>query len=147
GHLRSTTYQSAATVPHHAHAAGEGTANEHDPECRTRQQVNAPFQNPASVPPDEIEVTDPAHPLFGRRFTVLSISRQLQSPGYVLVAYHDAIQLRLPVPATNLASSQIPRLRTKWTAAAIQELLALFQEDRPPCRSRRKQSGRGSRQP
>lgn len=111
------------------------------------QQGNAPFQNPTSGPPDEIEVTDPAHPLFGRRFPVLSVSRQPGSPGYVLVAYGDTMRLRIPVPATNLATGQIPRVRTKCTAAAIRELLFLFQEVRPPCRSRRTQSGRGSRQP
>jgi hypothetical protein len=111
------------------------------------QWGNTPSENLTSVPPDEIEVTDPAHPLYGRRFAVLSITRQPGSPGFVLVAYGDTIRLRIPVPATNLATGQVPRPRTKCTAAAIRELLSLFEEVRPSCRNRRTQSGRDSRQP
>ena len=51
-------------------------------------------------------MTDPTHPLFGRRFPVLSISRQPHSPGYVLVVYRDSMRLRIPVPATSLATGQ-----------------------------------------
>jgi hypothetical protein len=64
-----------------------------------------------------------------------------------LVAYRDTLRLRIPVPATNLAIGYVPPLRTKCTAAAIRELLSLFQEVRPSCRSRRMQSGRDSRRP
>ena len=39
--------------------------------------------------------------------------------GCVIVAYRDAIRLRLPIPATDLSSSTFPAPRTKWTLAAI----------------------------
>src|SRR3954454_11710777 len=48
---------------------------------RTTQQHDAPFQNPPPLDPEVIEVTDPAHPLYGRRFQVLSISHPSQPPG------------------------------------------------------------------
>ena len=73
-------------------------------------------------------MTDQTHPLFGRRFTVLSITRQPRGTAFVLVAYRDAMRLRIPVSATSLAVNQIPPPRTKWTQDAIRELLSLVQE-------------------
>ncbi len=60
-------------------------------------------------------MTDPAHPLFGRRFTVLLISRPPGRPGHVLVAYRDFMRLRIPVQATSLAPDHTIRLRTQFT--------------------------------
>jgi len=57
-------------------------------------------------------VTDPAHPLFGRRFRVLSISHPPQAPGHVVVAYRDFMRLRLPVRATDLSPGSAASLRT-----------------------------------
>ena len=47
---------------------------------RTKPFHDTPLNNPPQSPPEEVEVTDPTHPLFGRRFTVLSISRQPREP-------------------------------------------------------------------
>jgi hypothetical protein len=102
------------------------------------------FNNPPQSPPDEIEVTDPTHPLFGRRFSVLSITRQPRSTAFVFVAYRNAMRLRIPVSSTSLAVNQIPPPRTKWTQDAIRELLSLVQEGETPCRNHRK-SGKRSR--
>src|SRR6478735_4951479 len=52
--------------------------------------------------PDEVEVTDPAHPLHGRRFRLLSASRTVQTAGHVRVEYRPGILLMLPIPATSL---------------------------------------------
>jgi hypothetical protein len=73
-------------------------------------------------------VTDPTHPLYGRRFAVVSISHPPQRPGHVVVAYRDFMRLRLPVQATNLASANDALLRTTLTPAALRELLALLKE-------------------
>jgi hypothetical protein len=91
-------------------------------------------------------VTDPTHPLFGRRFLVLSITRPPHSPGHVFVAYRDAMQLRIPVASTSLMASRIPPPGTKWTPDAIRELLSLIQEGETPCRCPQT-SGRSSRKP
>jgi hypothetical protein len=91
-------------------------------------------------------VTDPTHPLFGRRFLVISISRPADSSGHVFVAYRDAMQLRIPVASTSLMVNQVPPPGTKWTPDAIRELLSLVQEDETTCR-RPKTSGRSSPKP
>ena len=78
-------------------------------------------------------MTDPTHPLFGRRFPVLSISHPPQRPGHVVVAYRDFMRLRIPVQATNLAADSDARLRTQFTRDALLELLALVKECEDPC--------------
>jgi hypothetical protein len=110
---------------------------------RTRPCHGAPFHNPSSELPDEVEVTDPTHPLFRRRFPVLSISRQPRTTAVVFVAYRDAMRLRIPITSTSLALKQIHPPRTKWTKEAFQEFLSLVTEGDSPCHKPRK-SGRAS---
>ena len=98
------------------------------------------------MPPDEVEVTDPTHPLFGRRFAVLSISRQPRDSAVVYVAYRDTMRLRIPISSTSLATSQVHIPRTKWSREAVQELLPLVTEGNTSCRSP-KTSGKGSHRP
>jgi hypothetical protein len=76
---------------------------------------------------------DPTHPLFGRRFAVLSVTRNPRGPVFVFVAYRDALRLRIPISSTNLAPSQIRPLRTKWTREAAQEILSLVTEGDTSC--------------
>jgi hypothetical protein len=78
-------------------------------------------------------VTDPTHPLYGRRFPVLSISHPPQRPGHVIVAYRGFMRLRLPVQATSLIADNGCRLRTTFTRAALLELLALAKECEGAC--------------
>jgi hypothetical protein len=80
-----------------------------------------------------VEVTDPTHPLFGRRFQVVSISHPPQAPGHVLVAYREGMRLRIPVLATNLHADSSPGLRTKITRVALLDLLALVKEADASC--------------
>ena len=96
--------------------------------CQSRQQVNALSNNPTQTQPEEIEVVDPTHPLYGRRFRVESITRQPHSPGFVFVTYRDVFTLRVPVRATNLASCPRQLRGTKLSAQAIHEFLSLVQE-------------------
>jgi hypothetical protein len=72
----------------------------------------------------EIEVTDPVHPVFGHRFTLLSVSSSPQSSGNVLVAYREYMALRIPLVATNLASVR-PAGSTKLTLSALTQLISL----------------------
>jgi hypothetical protein len=78
-------------------------------------------------------VTDPTHPLYGRRFPVLSISHPPQRPGHVVVAYRGFMRLRIPVQATSLATDNGRVLRTTFTRAALLELLALLKECEGTC--------------
>ena len=91
-----------------------------------------------------VEVTDPTHPLFGRRFPVVSISHPPQCPGHVVVAYRDFMRLRLPVQATDLAPGNAAVLRTKFTRTALGELLALVKECPNSCPSDPEPSGANS---
>jgi hypothetical protein len=90
--------------------------------------VNAPFQNPLVEEPTEIEVTDPTHPLYGRRFSLAAIRRPRPTAGHVLVTYGDRMLLRLPIDATNLASRPRP-MGTKLSQAAVSEFVALGMQD------------------
>jgi hypothetical protein len=75
----------------------------------------------------EIEVTDPTHPLFGRRFPLLSVSSSPQSAGNALVAYRQYMVLRIPRAATNLAPTR-PAGSTKLTLQALHELISLAEQ-------------------
>lgn len=102
--------------------------------------LDTPCKNPPLDETSEVEVIDPTHPLFGRRFPLVSASSTLTGPGYVWVAYRDYMRLRIPLSATNLAPSQ-PALQTKFTAQAIAELIALAYECEVLCQSNHKTSG------
>ena len=93
---------------------------------------------------DEIEVTDPTHPLFGRRFRLRSVSTSPHGTGQVWVVYRDHILLRLPLAATNLARLPSVTCPIKLTAAAVQELVALLQTTPSLCPARPTNSGADS---
>ena len=92
-------------------------------------------------------MTDPTHPLYGRRFAVVSVSHPPQQPGHVVVAYRDYMRLRLPVQATDLVPENDTFLRTTFTGAALCELLALLKECEGSCPSDPEPSGSGSPTP
>jgi hypothetical protein len=73
----------------------------------------------------EIEIVDPTHPLFGRRFPLLHTSTTLTGPGFAWVLYRGYMQLRVPLSVTNLSATAAPAVRTQLTPEAMQDLLAL----------------------
>jgi hypothetical protein len=89
-------------------------------------------------------VTDPTHPLFGRRFQVLSLTHPPGRAGHVLVAYRHGTRLRIPVPATDLAPDAPSRPRTRLTRAALPDLLSLVRECDGLCPEPPNASGAGS---
>ena len=99
---------------------------------RTIYQLNTLFKNPDNTGPTEIEVTDPRHPLFGRRFPLISMSASPHGPGHILVGYRDGMVLCIPLVATTLAASQ-PYVLTKLTGEAVAELIALAGECEALC--------------
>ena len=103
---------------------------------RTTYQVNTPLNNPLVEPATEVEVTDSTHPLFGRRFPLLSVSSRPNATGYVYVAYREYITLRIPKDATNLAPVR-STLRTKLTADAVEQLISVAEECKVLCKKQR----------
>ena len=72
-------------------------------------------------------MVDPTHPLFGRRFPLISVSSPLHGLGHVLVSYRGYMTLRLPVTSTTLALSR-PVLSIKLTYAAVKELVTIAED-------------------
>src|SRR2546422_2404273 len=72
---------------------------------RTSTHLHTPLNNPPVDDPTEVEVTDPTHPLFGRRFALLSTRPRPHSVGYIFVAYRNTMVLRLPHAATSLVAA------------------------------------------
>src|SRR5207248_10878738 len=94
---------------------------------QTMLQLDTLFKNPEEKETTEIEVIDPTHPLFGRRFPLISVSSPLHGPGNVLVSYREYMVLRLPVTSTTLAASR-PVISAKLTYAAVKELLTIAED-------------------
>ena len=78
-----------------------------------------------------VEVIDPTHPLFGRMFPLISFSSHPDAQ-YVLVRYQEYMALRIPLLATNLTSAQ-PKVPTRLTFAAIQELISVAEAGEVLC--------------
>ena len=105
-----------------------------------------PLNNPPIDDPTEVEVTDPGHPLFGRRFVLLSTRPRSYSVGYLFVASRDTMVLRIPQTATNLVSPPPPSvLLSKLTSHAITELISLAEQCAVLCPATQPQSGIDSR--
>jgi hypothetical protein len=92
-----------------------------------------------------VEVIDPRHPLFGRRFPLRSLSAPSPGASHVFVAYRGYMTLRLPLAATNLLAPR-PSIITKLTHAAVVDLLALAETCGGPCLSNPMPSGDAYRQ-
>ncbi len=94
----------------------------------------------------EIEVTDPRHPLFGRRFPVRSIGAPERGATYLFVAYREHMTLRIPLTSTNLIAprSAIP---TKVTFEAVTDLLTLAEHCEALCPHDQPMSGDAYPQP
>ena len=109
-----------------------------------RCHVNAPVDTTTLTDQDLIEVVDPTHPLFGRRFQVVWLCALLHGAGFVDVFYREHIRLRIPLTATDRATSRLARPGTKVTLEAIQELIALAKGCQESCRNNPASSGRSS---
>jgi transposase-like protein len=105
----------------------------------TIPQISTPSNNEEA---ERIKVIDPTHPLFGRVFEVVSVTRQPNSIGYVFVRYQSDILLRIPIPATTLSSVALPTIATKLNISAIEDLLDVAKECEGLCSSSRSKSGR-----
>src|SRR5919108_5383352 len=118
----------------------------HDRCGRTTEHLNTPLNNPPIDDLTEVEVTDPGHPLFGRRFVLLSTRPRSHSMGYLFVAYRGTMVLRLPQIATDLVAPP-PKsvLLSKLTSHAITELISLAEQCEVLCPATQPKSGIDSR--
>jgi hypothetical protein len=95
------------------------------------EHLNTPVNNQLVDDSTEVEVTDPTHPLFGRRFALLSTRPRPHSVGYIFVAYRDTMVLRLSHAATSLGAAPPESApRTKLTTHAVTELIAFLRNAR-----------------
>jgi hypothetical protein len=111
-----------------------------------KHQVNAPVGDPPLAHADTVAVTDPTHPLYGRRFAVHSVTHPSHGLGHVFVIYRDHVRLRLPLAATDLVPCRRPAHSPKFTPASIQQFLALAQECAHSCPNDPTPSGKVSPQ-
>jgi hypothetical protein len=73
-------------------------------------------------------VTDPTHPLFGRKFEILSVSSGTCGTARVTVRFRDETPLRLLLHFTSLSSLGKNMVYSQLTVDAARELLALVKE-------------------
>jgi hypothetical protein len=109
------------------------------------EHLNTPVNNPPGDDRTEVEVTDPSHPLYGRRFALLSTRPRPHSVGYLFVAYRDTMVLRIPQAATSLVMpAPASQLLTKLTSHAITELISCAEQCEVLCPATQPNSGADS---
>lgn len=97
---------------------------------------------------ETVEVVDPRHPLWGRRFRLVSVTGAWASTGYARVELRPGVPMMLPLPVTSLwQATRRSVLATKLTAGALTELIAIAGESEGACPSSLVTSGRACRRP
>src|SRR5262245_4333668 len=97
--------------------------------------------------PTDVEVIDPTHPLYGRRFPLVSITRGACSDSRARVEWRFGLTLLLPLEVTNLVPSNEQRTTpTKLSIEAMQELVAVAEGSEGGCPSSLGRSGAVCRQ-
>jgi hypothetical protein len=81
--------------------------------------------------PEQITVTDPAHPLYGRAFLLVSLASAPGPGSCAQVAYRNDIMLKIPIEATSLRPAAPSMPASKLTLHAIQELVRLAARGEP----------------
>ena len=98
-----------------------------------------------------MEVVDPRHPLYGRRYRLISIGKETTTRGacrdsFARVHYRFGLTLLLPLGVTNLERNGLPRAAlTKLSLDALQDLIALAEESGGACPSNLKRFGAACR--
>jgi hypothetical protein len=93
-----------------------------------------------------IEVVDPTHPLFGRRFPLIGPADPDRPVTRVRVAFGSGSFLTLPRSATDLERQpDRPCAPPKLSVEALRDLLTVAGEAVAPCRSSPARSGAASR--
>ena len=93
----------------------------------TSTHLDTPVRLPTGRP-EQVTVTDPAHPLYGRTFAVVAPASTVGAYGQVTVVYRDDILLKIPVMATSLhpASPRLPS--SKLSADSVRDVVRVARE-------------------
>jgi hypothetical protein len=108
-----------------------------------RTIVDTPAVDDGNASRAVLEVTDPMHALYGKRFRVLRIGSGLERSAQVFVHYCGDSQLRIPLSSTSLSTLPDTTPRAKLTRDSVEELLSLVKECES-CPSLQKTSGQRS---
>jgi hypothetical protein len=73
--------------------------------------------------PELVTVTDPAHPLHGRCFVLMSAASTARASGQVLVIYRDDVLVKIPAAATSLFPAPACRPLSKLSIDGIRDLV------------------------
>ena len=90
---------------------------------------------------EQVEVIDPTHPLFGRRFRLLAVTRALHSGEFARVEYRPGITMQLPLSVTSLGPVPVRGRPTKLTPEALAALVLVAGEREAACSSSPATSG------
>src|SRR3954471_2589623 len=99
-----------------------------DEEASTSPHLDTPLRL-TSARPEQITVTDPTHPLFGRCFALSSVTGAAAG-GHALVVYRGDVLLKVPIGATSLSpapppGAPPPPVSSKLSLRAIRDLIRL----------------------
>ncbi|MGB5985078.1 MAG: hypothetical protein WBG37_07215 [Desulfobacterales bacterium] len=73
-------------------------------------------------------MVDPAHPLYGQRFPLISVSHPPNSQRQALVIYQNDIMVRIPLCKTNLSHTPPVLSKVKLSIDALVELAEIAQQ-------------------
>ena len=90
----------------------------------------------------EVEVVDPVHPLYRRRFQVVSVIHESCSEPMVRVQWRFGLTLQLPLCVTDIGVYDEPCIiRTKLSVEALEDLVMLAEASEGACLSSLETSG------
>jgi hypothetical protein len=114
----------------------------------TKGLSGAPDPHRDSALSEEVEVVDVEHPLFGRRFNLISVQTVTCGESLVRVNYRFGLTLLLPIGVTDLEPAVASRaLRAKLSVEAVKDLIAVAEGSEGACLSSLKRSGKAYRRP
>jgi hypothetical protein len=95
----------------------------------------------------EVKVIDPVHPLYGRRFQVVSVIRESCANPMVRVEWRFGLTLLLPLSVTDLrAPEELRKIRIRLGVEALEDLVAVAEATEGACLSSLETSGARCRQ-
>ena len=112
---------------------------------RTTTHRDTPIADGDLSGAEEIAVTDPGHPLYGRRFRLLTVTSGVRSAQLARVVYRPGIFLLLPISVTSLHPPATRSVPTKLCLEALEDLLRVTAEGEEECRSTPTTSGEACR--
>jgi hypothetical protein len=149
GHAPMESHPSSAAsrilIPSRSDANSPADGASRSPTTRASGDAHKSYDDVAASA--EVEVVDPCHPLYGRRYRLISIGKESTTRGackesFARVHYRFGLTLLLPLGVTNLERKGLPRAApTKLSLDALQDLIALAEESGGACPSNLERSG------